>query len=105
MFHVPEKYRIKTGFPGVSDSAADGNNGAFIIPIKGKWRYAFIIASDGEGWEHVSVHINQGGQDLTPSWDEMCKVKDIFWDAEDCVVQYHPPRSEYVNNHKHTLHL
>jgi len=25
--------------------------------------------------------------------------------ASDCVVQYHPPRSEYVNNHPFCLHL
>ena len=29
----------------------------------------------------------------------------MFWDEEDCVVQYHPPKSDYVNIHKNCLHL
>lgn len=35
----------------------------------------------------------------------MCKVKDLFWGEEDCVVQFHPPKSVYVNNHEFVLHL
>ena len=35
----------------------------------------------------------------------MCEIKDLFWDAEDCVIQYHPPKSDYVNNHSHVLHM
>jgi hypothetical protein len=35
----------------------------------------------------------------------MCYIKDLFWDKDDCVIQYHPAQSEYVNLHKHTLHL
>jgi hypothetical protein len=29
----------------------------------------------------------------------------LFWDEEDRVVQYHPPKSEYVSCHPYTLHL
>jgi hypothetical protein len=35
----------------------------------------------------------------------MCFIKDLFWDAEDVVIQYHPAKSEYVNMHENTLHL
>lgn len=35
----------------------------------------------------------------------MCFVKDLFWDGEDAVMQLHPPKSNYVNNHPHCLHL
>ena len=35
----------------------------------------------------------------------MCFVKTVFWDREDCVVQFHPPESEYVNDHPFCLHL
>ena len=55
--------------------------------------------------EHVSIHAIENKKQETPTWDEMCFVKDIFWDEEDLVVQYHPPKSEYVNNHEHVLHL
>jgi hypothetical protein len=35
----------------------------------------------------------------------MCFVKDLFWDEEECVVQFHPPKSKYVNHHTRCLHL
>lgn len=93
MFHVPEKYRVKTGSCGSDKS--HGNNGAFQL---GRLN---IVASDQEGWEHVSVSLT----DRQPRWNEMCKIKDLFWDKEDCVIQYHPPESKYVNNHPYVLHM
>ena len=35
----------------------------------------------------------------------MCHVKDLFWQDEEVVIQYHPRKSEYVNNHPFVLHL
>lgn len=99
---VNEKYRLTKGMMA-SDSSC-GNNGAFEIPLSGRSK-AFVIASDGYGWEHVSVHIISDGKQRTPTWSEMCKIKDLFWSDEETVIQYHPPKSEYVNNHKHCLHL
>ena len=40
-----------------------------------------------------------------PTWKEMCYVKDIFWNRDECVIQFHPPESEYVNTHPYCLHL
>lgn len=54
-----------------------------------------------QGWEHVSVSTPK----RTPNWTEMCLVKDLFWDEEETVIQFHPPKSQYVNNHPHVLHL
>lgn len=106
MFHVPEQSRDLV-HPLLGSTSADGNNGAFHLesPESG-WRLA-VIASDGEGWEHVSLHAyrNEGRQLRTPTWREMCFAKDTFWDGEDEVIQFHPKRSEYVNLHPHTLHL
>lgn len=103
MFHVPEQYRL-TDHPTLHSDASYGNNGAFEIPLSDEVT-AFVIASDGMGWEHVSVHVVENGVQETPEWDEMCKIKNMFWDKKDCVVQYHPPESSYVNRHEHTLHL
>lgn len=120
MFHVPERAR-DTQHPMLGTTAADGNNGAFHLdsPEPG-WTLA-VIASDGDGWEHASVHAYRvqrlevvgllgrgskpGTKERTPTWKEMCFVKRTFWDAEDEVVQFHPKESEYVNCHPHTLHL
>lgn len=104
MFHVPEKYRITNQEHLFCSDSSFGNNGAFIIELDTNI-FAFIVASDGLGWEHVSVHIEDNGKSETPTWDEMCMVKDLFWDEQDCALQYHPPKSEYVNQHENVLHL
>lgn len=103
MFHVPEKYRIKPPTM-LGTTEANGNNGAFLIDINDSEK-AFVVATNGMDWEHVSVHMIVDNKSEIPTWDEMCLIKNIFWDESDCVVQYHPPKSEYVNNHPHVLHL
>lgn len=62
-----------------------------------------MIVSDEMGWEHVSVH--PFDEKRTPTWEEMCYVKDLFWEREETVIQYHPAKSRYVNIHPYTLHL
>ena len=105
MFKAPERYRITEG-PRASHSGY-GNNGAFLIKSLKRGRAIFCICSDGMGWEHVSISIRLVGKGKTdiPTWNEMCYVKDMFWDEEDCVVQFHPPKSQYINTHPHVLHL
>lgn len=63
-------------------------------------RMLIIASIDGE-WEHVSVSCDS----RTPTWKEMCLVKELFWDNNDTVVQIHPPGEQYVNAHEHCLHL
>lgn len=103
MFKVPEEYRI-TDHPILRSNAAYGNNGAFEIPLEKNIK-AYAIASDGLGWEHVSVHVVEDNMPEIPTWEEMCKIKALFWDEEDCVIQYHPPKSQYINHNEYTLHL
>lgn len=78
-----------------------GFNGFFCLRLNGL--NVKCMASDGEGWKHVSVSIH--GSTLPPSWAIMCKVKDLFWEPEDWVMQLHPAHSEYVNEHPGVLHL
>lgn len=82
-------------------SAGDGTCGAFWTesPIDGQPMR--VIASSGCGWEHLSVSRHS----RCPNWPEMCHVKALFFDPEEAVVQFHPPRSIYVNCHPHCLHL
>lgn len=102
---TPNQYRYQKEGTPFHSTDADGNNGYFVIPSCIAGRELAVLASDGMGWEHVSVSVHQGNRDRTPTWDEMCQVKDLFWDDEDCVIQYHPPKSEYVNNCTNCLHL
>ena len=60
-----------------------------------------IIASWGKGWDHVSVSLPH----RVPTWAEMCFAKDFFFHPAECVVQYHPPEEQYINDHENVLHL
>src|ERR1035437_5915439 len=95
-FHAPNKYRVHIkGMQATNEEM--GNNGMFRIPSRDKKQMTPIrvIASDGLDWEHVSVSLPT----RCPTWAEMCRVKCLFWDADDCVMQLHPPETEWVNNH------
>lgn len=71
------------------------------------WRagkpFATVIWSNGGGWEHVSICPYK--RSYTPTWDEMCSLKDMFFHDNEVVVQFHPAKSEYVNNMPNCLHL
>lgn len=81
----------------------DGHHGRFIVQGPSGCELQ-VISCDGAqtGWEHVSVST---GRRRCPNWPEMCFVKDLFWDEEECVIQYHPPLSQYVKNDRWCLHL
>jgi len=98
MFKVPNENRIRKG-PMSSDDTY-GLMGAFEFKKSG-YNTLYVIASQEAGWEHVSVSTTA----RTPTWEEMCFIKNKFWDDEDVVIQYHPPKSQYVNFHKFCLHM
>lgn len=94
------KYRVTSG--GWSTTSAD-NFGLFYVKKNiSKPPLQIICSPFGEGeWEHVSVSL----PDRCPSWEEMRYVKELFWSDDVTVVQFHPKKSEYVNNHPFCLHL
>ena len=77
--------------------AEDGGNGW--VTIRGKTMC--VVFSWGGGWDHVSASFTN----RTPTWDEMCVLKDIFFREDECCVEYHPAYSNYVNIHPYCLHL
>lgn len=62
-----------------------------------------VICSNGAGWEHVSVSPFKAR--VIPTWDDMCKIKEMFWADDEAVIQIHPPKDQYVNNKSNCLHL
>lgn len=91
--------RVREGYFKSSD--LDGFNGQFNIQINGL--HVLCQASDGMNWQHVSASII--GSVNPPSWNMMCKIKELFWDDQDWVIQYHPAKEDYVNIHPGVLHL
>ena len=59
------------------------------------------MISDGLGWDHVSVSL----ECRIPRWTEMCFIKDLFFKPDEIVIQYHPAKSNYVNDCKYALHM
>ena len=77
------------------------DGGAFMIksPIDGKT--IRIIASNGDGWDHVSVSLEH----RMPTWTEMDAIKRMFFKPNEIAVEYHVPPSDHINIHPHVLHL
>lgn len=78
--------------------------GAFFVRLNPCGPMLKIIASGGNdevAWEHVSVSLPK----RCPTWEEMAAIKDLFWDDEEAVAQFHPPKSDYVTMHPFCLHM
>lgn len=84
----------------IHQSSADGGCGE--LWYRGR-AYGSVIWSNGGGWEHVSLAPYKRSH--TPTWDEMCHLKEMFFHDDEVAVQYHPAKSEYVNNMPNCLHL
>lgn len=94
-----ERYRLHLGAWGSSRS--DGNNGVFIVPYGNEFGDLRVIISDGMGWDHASVST----ETRCPTWEEMSYIKNLFFEDEETVMQLHPPKSQYINQHEYCLHL
>ena len=83
------------------------NWGAFLIPsTDGNLRILSSGFADDQnpvaaGWEHVSVSCAK----RCPTWNEMDKVKKLFWRDDETVVQFHPRDDAKINAHEFCLHL
>jgi hypothetical protein len=100
-----EKYRVK--FDKLWGTDPGDDKGLFFIPTKAsslsgpKLKVLSSPFKKSEGWQHVSVSL----PNRCPTWAEMDRVKELFWGEDETVVQFHPKKSEYVNNHPNCLHL
>lgn len=89
----------KSGRVIITEQNEDGFSGMYYAPGVS----ATLICSWGGGWEHVSISPTR--KSYTPSWDDMCRLKEVFFKDDEAVIQIHPPKSEYVNNMPNCLHL
>lgn len=77
----------------------DSGNGVFFLTCGGE--KLAVIASDGEGWDHVSVSC----ENRVPTWREMEFVKRKFFEDHETVMQLHVPPAEHINCCENCLHL
>ena len=88
------------------DDANDHFTGIGTVKFAGF--YGSVIFVHNEKWlmDHVSVS-NKNPKRL-PSWDEMCKLKDVFFGPDEMVVQIHPAEKNYFHGFEslpNVLHL
>ena len=60
-----------------------------------------VIASSGDGWDHVSV----SRPNRCPNWPEMEHVKRLFFKEDETAMQLHVPPSDHISFHPNCLHL
>ncbi len=106
--NIVEKGRVNSGEFGTPQGDTCG---AFFLRCPATGERLKVIVGDGsdwrecdlpgESWEHVSVSCER----RCPTWIEMSWVKGLFFEDQECVVQFHPPRKDYINAHDFVLHL
>lgn len=79
----------------------DETCGAFLVPHRHTGVELKVIASSGDGWDHVSVSL----PNRCPNWLELEFVKRLFFREEETAMQLHVPPSDHVNLHPYCLHL
>ena len=93
-----EKYRVNYG-PLKSDCGSDF--GLFFVPnSKGQMLKVLSSGWIDQDWFHVSASLPM----RCPTWEEMCVIKELFF-GDEIVIQYHPKKRDYINNHPFCLHL
>jgi hypothetical protein len=80
------------------DLSPDG--GAFTIRSPTDGGTLRIIASHGEGWDHISV----SRTNRPPNHREMEAVLAVFAKEDETWMQLHVPATEHINIHPHCLH-
>ncbi len=82
-------------------SAGDHECGLFSIPSPVDRRELKVIASSGEGWDHVSV----SRATRCPIWREMEFIKRLFFADDEVAMQLHVTPKNHISIHPYCLHL
>lgn len=90
------------GYIKIKKEGRDGFGGT-LYDKKSRCNLNFIM-SWGAGWEHCSVSITAQYK-RCPSWEQMCAIKNVFWNEDEACMQLHPAKKDYVNNHEYCLHI
>lgn len=81
--------------------SGDETCGAFSVPSPIDRAPMVVIASSGEGWDHVSV----SRTNRCPNWPEMECVKRLFFRDDETAMQLHVPPSDHISFHPNCLHI
>jgi hypothetical protein len=99
--HVLDAYRLIAVEIERYGEIGDHGNGVFNLPSPIDGQSLRVLASNGDGWDHVSV----SRTNRCPNWPEMEFIKRRFFKDDETVMQLHVPPSEHINLHPNCLHL
>ena len=88
---IAEEHEVYVGFVSWPD-----------ISFTGRVIFGF---NESDLMEHVSIRPDRR---WTPTWEIMCRLKDMFWRPEEMVVQIHPAKERYfhgIGKMNNVLHL
>ena len=97
MRHLRNKRIAQHAHPDSPENNAGG--GVFLIETPDG--NILIQASNGLGWDHVSVSL----VDRCPTWQEMEMVKRLFFYPEEVCMQLHVAESEHISVMPYCLHI
>ena len=89
----------KNKYLQIKREGQDGFGGTFYD--KKSRCYLNFIMSWGAGWEHCSISMPT----RCPSWEQMCSMKELFWEDNETCIEYHPAKEDYINNMPYCLHI
>lgn len=82
-------------------NTGDDTCGVFNVPSPIDGSLLRVVASAGEGWDHVSVsRLNR-----CPNWVEMSAIHRLFFNDDEPAMQLHVPKGDHINHHPYCLHL
>ena len=82
-------------------SIGDQDAGMFALPSTIDGGQLRVVASSGEGWDHVSV----SRTNRCPNWTEMEQIKRLFFKPDETAMQLHVPPNDHISVHPYCLHL
>ena len=101
--HELDRWRITdpTALTHTGGWAGDDACGGFVIPSPIDGQRMVVMASNGDGWDHVSV----SRKNRVPNWAEMSHVYRLFFTPDEAAMQLHVPADQHINIHPFVLHL
>ncbi len=79
----------------------DDTGGVFFIKPKLTGPTFKCLAGSGLGWDHVSISL----PNRCPTWEEMDKLKRLFFEDDETAFQLHLPPSDHISVHPFCLHI
>ncbi len=81
-------------------------NKEYVIPANGGMLH--LLCSNTLGWDHIFFKVVLDtvlSKYRMPSSIEMERIKDLFFESDEAVIEVHPKKENYVNIDSNVLHL